>query len=955
VTRRNQPSHEHPPQREPGSTAEALLDVIDGLVRELHPRGADRIRPELDSTLDEDLRLDSLARVELISRLEQRFDVSLPRDVFADADSPRGLLDAVMQARERRKAHDSLRRVELPQSPVGSLPRGAETLVEVLQWHCDHGPERLHLRVIDGDRELAALTHAGLRRESERIAAGLQAIGVQPGDCVAIMLPTGVDYFHSFYGILLAGAIPVPIYPPVRRSQIGEHLQRHSGILRNCNAAVLITMPEAGAVARLLKSRLEDLRFLLTVPDLRARGGAYVPVQVGPDDIAFIQYTSGSTGNPKGVVLTHANLLANIRVMGEAVHAGSEDVFVSWLPLYHDMGLIGAWLGSLYHAATLVVMSPLAFIARPRRWLQTIHRYRATISASPNFGYELCLKHLTDRDLDGLDLGSWRLAFNGAEQVSPETIERFTDRFSKAGFRAEAMKPVYGLAESSVGLAFPALDEPPSIDTIDRAIFSRDGRAVPAAAGNGNVLRFVSSGRPLRGHELRIVDEQDREVPERHEGALQFKGPSATAGYFRDAAATAGLFHGDWLDSGDLAYLAEGNVHVTGRRKDIIIRGGRNLYPHELEEAIGELPGIRKGCVAAVGARDERTGTERLVVLAETRESGSGEREALRARAAARVNDLTGMPPDEVVLVAPHTVLKTSSGKIRRSACRELYERGALDREPTEMAAWKQLALTARLSVAPIYRRARRWLANHCFTAWAWFVYGVLAVLAAMAVAAVPGFHRRWKVLRALARALAMGTATRILVTGSENLPPASQPCVLVANHASYLDGYVLVATVPRAFSFVAKAELAANAMIDRLLRRMHVEYVERSDTEQVLQDAQRIADTARQRQSVLFFPEGTFTRAPGIRSFHLGAFVTAARAGLPVVPVAIRGTRSMLRSGSWFPRRGQIAVTIGAPVQPEVSPEADQSAIWQAALVLRSQAREHVVHYSGEPDLSQD
>jgi len=933
------------------NTAGELLRLIRELVRELHPRKAGRLSPHLDSSLDTDLGLDSLARVELIARLEQSFNIALPQQVFADAETPGDLLRAITTAQGRKAITTYTPRVELPEEQVEDLPHQAQTLIEVLQWHVRQNPQRLHLRLSDGDQELASLTYIELWQGAETVAAGLQQTGVQPGDSIAIMLPTSIDYFYSFYGILMAGAIPVPIYPPVRRSQIGEHLQRHSGILHNCEASLLITLPEAKNVARLLKSRVERLREIVTVQDLESRRGRYLAPAIGPDDIAFLQYTSGSTGNPKGVVLTHANLLANIRVMGETVQANSRDVFVSWLPLYHDMGLIGAWLGSLYFAVVLVVMSPLAFLTRPQRWLWTIHHYRATLSASPNFGYELCLKRINDEDIKGLDLTSWRLAFNGAEQVSPNTLLRFSQRFAPAGFRAEAMLPVYGLAESSVGLAFPPLNREPRIDCVERDVFTREGRAIAAAQEDENTLCFVSSGRPLPGHELRVSDDQNRELPERQEGRLEFRGPSATAGYFRNAEATARLFHQEWLDSGDLAYLADGEIFITGRRKDIIIRGGRNLYPHELEEAIGNVPGIRKGCVAAFGARDLRTGTERLVILAETRDTAAVKQEAIREQAVKVVNDLIGMPPDEVRLVAPHTVLKTSSGKIRRSACRELYERGKL--EKTQWAPWRQLLQSAAHSLLPGWRRSRRWLATHLYAGYVWTMYSLLASIAVLSILVVPGFERRWKTLRGLSRLFAFVTATRVLVTGTENLPPPGQPCVFVANHASYLDGYVVVAAIPRSFSFVAKAELGANAFLDHVLRHMRVEYVKRFEKEQVIKDAQRIARTA-QQQSLFFFPEGTFTRIPGVQNFRLGAFVTAAQVNIPVVPIAIRGTRSILRAQSWFPRHGSITLTIGEPIKLAVTPVTEQTDIWQVALKLRTAAREHIVRYSGEPDLMQ-
>ncbi|HEU0201848.1 MAG TPA: AMP-binding protein [Burkholderiaceae bacterium] len=302
-------------------------------------------------------------------------------------------------------------------------------------------------------------------------------------------------------------------------------------------------MPEAMVVARLLQARVPGLRHVITPQQLaagdtaRTDSDSFTPVLLSGEDIAFIQYTSGSTGSPKGVVLTHANLLPNIRAMQQAVAASPRDVFVGWLPLYHDMGLIGAFLGSLYVGFPLVVMSPLAFLAKPERWLRAIHRYRGTLSAGPNFAYELCLKRIDDAALAGLDLSSWRLAFNSAEAVSPDTVLRFAQRFARYGLRPEAITPVCGLAEAAVGLLFPPLGRGPLIDRIDRETFARAGRAIPAA-GDTNAQRFVACGRPLAGHTIRIVDDAGREVGERIEGRLEFKGPSATQGYFRNPSET---------------------------------------------------------------------------------------------------------------------------------------------------------------------------------------------------------------------------------------------------------------------------------------------------------------------------------------------------------------------------------------------------------------------------------
>jgi len=815
----------------------------------------------------------------------------------------------------------------------------------VLDWHVLTHPQRTHIYLYgDGDTP-QEISYTALRDGARTVAAGLQHHGLRPGQTVAIMLPTGRDYLYSFFGILLGGGIPVPIYPPARPSQLEEHLRRHGGILANARTVALITAAQAKPVARLLKAQVDALQRVLTPGELARSGETFSAPEIRAQDIAFLQYTSGSTGEPKGVILTHANLLANIRAMGEAIQAGATDVFVSWLPLYHDMGLIGAWLGSLYHACPVVLMSPLAFLSHPRRWLWAIHDHRGTLSAAPNFGYEFCLSKIADADLQGLDLGSWRIAFNGAETVSPRTLRHFTQRFARFGFRPEAMAPVYGLAEAAVGLAFPPPGRGPLIDHIQRAPFVSRGQVLPAREPVSETLEFAACGQPLTGYQIRIVDPAGHELPERREGRLQFQGPSTTSGYFRNPDATRRLFDGDWLDSGDLAYVAGADVYLTGRSKDIIIRGGRNIYPYELEEAVGELPGIRKGCVAVFGSPDPDSGTERLILVAETRETDPGAREALAQRVRAITTDLLALAPDDVVLAPPHTVLKTSSGKIRRGAVRELYQRGRLAQG--SRALWWQFARVALASLGPSWRRLRRGLADTGYAAWAQLVFWSLAPPVWLAIAVLPARRWRWAVMRSGARALFRMTRVPLHVTGIENLP-GDQACVLVANHASYLDGVALVAALPRELGFVAKAELGRRLVPRLFLRRIGAEFVERFDRRQGVADARRTAQVLHGGRSLCFFPEGTFERMPGLAPFHMGAFVVAAHSGAPVVPIVIRGTRSVLRSHSWFPHRAPVSIRIGAPIPP-------QSGDWAAAVGLRDAARAAILGRLGEPDLTEE
>jgi len=938
-----------------GETVEVILDIVRQVRTELHPNHGSSTAVTLDSLLERELGFDSLGRVELCARIERAFEVSLPEQTLATAESPRDLLRALRGARPTASLTGAIG----PAAPLPTLapPAQAGTLPEVLDWYVRAAPERAHIHLLTEGGQEEVVSHAALLQGAQAVAAGLREQGLEPGQTVAIMLPTSRDYFHSFFGVLLAGGIPVPIYPPLRPAQIEEHLRRHARILANARVTLLITVAEARPLSRLLRSLVESMRAIVTVPELAARvtpAADETPRKkneallrspchnIGSGDTAMLQYTSGSTGNPKGVILTHANLLANIRAMGAAIKAGSGDVFVSWMPLYHDMGLIGAWLGSLYYAIPLVVMSPLLFLTRPELWLWAIHRHRATLSGAPNFGYELCLRRIEDRHIEGLDLSAWRVAFNGAEPVSPDTLVRFHERFAPYGLRAETQMPVYGLAESSVGLAFPPLGRAPLIDRIQREPFTHARHALPAAADEPHALRFVACGRPLPGHQVRIVDATGFEAGEREEGRLEFKGPSTTSGYFRNPEETRRLFRGDWLDSGDLAYVAGGDIYITGRVKDIVIRAGRNIHPHELEEAVGNIAGIRKGCVAVFGVAAPGTGTERLVVLAETRETNTEAHERLREEINAVASALIGTPPDDVVLAPPHSVLKTSSGKIRRAASREQYERGAIGAGPQPL--WRQFARLGWAALAPQWRRTAHAAGDILYAGYAWIVFWALAPWVWLAVALLPWPPFNRVIIRAAARLLIRLCASPLRVQGLDQSIGGTS--MVVANHASYIDGIVLAAVLPPVFCFVAKRELAGRFVARVFLRRIGAEFVERFDFQRGVEDTRRLTEAARAGRRLIFFPEGTFDRMPGLLPFHLGAFAAAAAADVPVLPVAIRGTRSILRSGQWFPRRGTIRVTIGAPLDP-------QGPDWPAAIKLRDAARAEILKTCGEPDLT--
>ncbi len=928
-----------------GDDETLLLTIVRDLAAELHPAAAPTsVRP--DSLLDAELGIDSLALVELRARVEEVFGITLP-DRVLDSPTPEEWLHAVHSLSGHPRLLEapgrSVRRAKTPEDAVG-WPQHAETLGDVLDWHTNRHPRRVHARLLHTSEDESAyeeITYSSLSADAALVAGGLQDQGLRPGDTVAIMLPTSVDYFAAFLGVVMAGGIPVPIYPPARPAGLDDHLRRQVHILDNALATTLLTVPEARLVARLVRPQVPSLRSVLSVDDLRSLGIS-TPARPAArtDDTVLIQYTSGSTGNPKGVVLAHRHVLANIRAMGEAMAATPQDVVASWLPLYHDMGLIGSWLASLYFGFELVVMAPTAFLARPVRWLRAIDAYGATLSPSPNFGYELCLRHVSNDELGSVDLSSWRMAFNGAEPISPETIRRFAERFGPHGFRPEAMTPVYGLAEAGVGLTFPPLDRGPVIDTVNRRSFVGSGRAQPADVGAPNPLRFVACGRPLPGYQVRVVDASGKEQAQRREGRIEFTGPSATPGYFRNEAASRALRRGEWVDTGDLGYMAEGDLYLTGRSKDIIIRAGRNLHPDELEAAVGTLPGTRQGCVAVFASADTRLGTERLVVLAESRLEDPEALTELRRRITALTVDLLGTPPDDVVVAPPGTVLKTSSGKIRRAACRQIYEAGDIGRRAGP-ARW-QIVRFALRGAGPQIRRADQTLGGLLFAAYAWIVTLVMGVPVWLLVVSMPTLRLRWAALRGAGRLLCRLCGLRLAVSGTV---PLLGPYVVVANHASFVDGLVLVLCLPTPVALVAGGELATQRVAGPFLRKLGCEFVDQEHPRQRSVDASRITDALRGGRSFAFFPEGSLDRTAGLRSFRLGAFAAAVDSGVPIVPVGIRGSRDIVRPGGRFPRRGALDVAIGDPLL-------GSGTGWSAVLELRDRARAAVLALSGEPEM---
>jgi acyl carrier protein len=920
--------------------ANRLLGVVAAVAREARPHVQAYVG--LDSSLERDLGLDSLARVELVLRLEREFAASLPEQALASSETPRDLLRFLLASAGQAPQAADRSVASLVQSAGLRPPEQAQTLIEALEYHVERQPERLSVFLYEEHKEIP-LAYGDLWQGAKRYAAGLAEQGVGPGQTVAIMLPTCKEYLFCFYGVLLTGGIPVPLYPPARLATIEDHMTRHVGVLKSAGACLMVTIPQAKPLAWLLRAQVESLRAVMVPDDFPESAQSFAPVRGRGGHIGFLQYTSGSTGSPKGVVLTHENLLANVRAMGKAARATHEDVYVSWLPLYHDMGLIGGCFATMYHGFPVVLMSPLAFLSHPSSWLRAIHRHRGTISGGPNFSYELCLRRIPEHEVEGLDLSSWRFLYNGAEPVSPETMAAFEERFGKHGVRKNSMSPVYGLAEASVGLTFTPPGGPWQVDLIDRDAFARTGQAVHAQPGDPAPLKIVACGRVLPDHDMRVVDAAGLELPDRSEGQLQFRGPSATTGYYRNPEATKGLFSGEWVNTGDRAYLSEGMVYITGREKDIIIRGGRNISPYELEEAIGSLPRIRRGCVAVFGSMDRASGTERVVVLAETRQPDSALDDDLRHRINELAVSLIGAPVDDIVLAPPHTVPKTSSGKIRRVAARDYYERGPSAVQ--SQAVWWQFLRLGLAGVGPQLRRIWRAVRGLLFAAAAWVVFGLSLLSVFIAALIAPG-RATWTLAGKCMRLFFRVCRIPLTVRGLENLP-AEGPFVIAANHTSYLDGAVLLAALEwRRYAFVAKRELADNFISRTLVRGLGARFVERFEVQRSAEHADELVQAAKSGVSLIVFPEGTLLRHTGLMPFRAGAFQVAAQARIPVVPVALRGVRSVLRDGTWYPRRAPIVVTIGAPIHPEGDD-------WNATVALRDRVRAEILKYCGEPDLA--
>jgi fatty-acyl-CoA synthase len=511
---------------------------------------------------------------------------------------------------------------------------------------------------------------AALHDEAEARAGALAGLGVGPGSHVGLLGPTTREHVTLIQAVWLAGATLVVLPLPMRLASIDEFVAQTRRRIHQADLSLVLVDPEF-------------VSFVVEAPgDPPVRsyadvgGAAPVAPGVDPAALALIQFTSGSTADPKGVMLPHHTVCANLDAIATAAHMDpATDVMVSWLPLYHDMGLVGFLILSMTTGCELVLGAPQDFLASPLRWMQWLSDHGGTATAGPNFAWVLATRALQRvGDDECLDLSRLRIALNGAEPVDAEAVEAFVEAGRRHGLRPGAVFPAFGMAEVVIGATFPEPMTGLRVDAVDARALEQRRRAEPAT-GSAPHRRLVRLGRAVPGLELRIVDDVTGEaLGERQVGELQIRGTSVTPGYYRRDDVAAEPFCDGWLHTGDLAYLVEGELVVCGRSKDVIIVGGRNIFPDDIERAVGAIDGVRAGNVIAFGV-DGRHGKESIVVVAEVR---TDDETLLRKFVAERVREVVGAPAKDIVLVAPSTLPKTSSGKLQRAACREQYLAGSL-------------------------------------------------------------------------------------------------------------------------------------------------------------------------------------------------------------------------------------------------------------------------------------
>jgi fatty-acyl-CoA synthase len=567
------------------------------------------------------------------------------------------------------------------------LDRAVFTVVDALAAAA--GETRAGHTFLRADGTSRSLSFAALNLEARRVGAGLRALGLGAGDRVALVIPDPETFVVTFLGAMTAGLVPVPMYPPPSLSKLDAYASTLEHVLGAAGAALLIAP----------HSQLEMLQDVLRAesPNLRTVDAEAIPraepidFTPAPDDIALLQFTSGSTSAPKGVTITHAQLAANARaIIVDGLKAeGGRDIGVSWLPLYHDMGLIGFVVAPLLTRVPVVFIPTSTFVRRPTVWLKTIHEHRGTITFAPNFAFALATRAIQERHMEGWDLSCLRVAGCGAEPISADVMRAFSEKFGHVGLAKNAIMPAYGMAEATLAVTFGELDHPLRIDRVCASALKQglaEPKPHPEPHGLHSVppldaIELVACGKPLQGFAVEVRDEAGIVVADRVVGEVFVRGPSIAEGYYNQPETTRATFVDGWLRTGDLGYIADGALFVSGRKKDLIIIHGRNYLPQDIESIVGGhdgVDGIRFGQVVAFGRAHPLTGAEALVIVAETARPIT-EHDTIRGAIKARVHESVGLVVDETVFIQRGTLPKTSSGKVRRSETKARLELGTLD------------------------------------------------------------------------------------------------------------------------------------------------------------------------------------------------------------------------------------------------------------------------------------
>ena len=556
-----------------------------------------------------------------------------------------------------------------------------ETVVHALHRAAASATATDGIRFLDRHENALFFDWATLAQRAQMAAGYLHAKGVKRHDRVALILPTCPEFIDAWLGCQLLGAVPVALYPPVRLGRLDEYFQQTATMIGSAQPVCIIS---DARVRRILGRLLPQVELPLGLLKAENLSKETTPIDLGPpqgNDLAMVQFSSGTTVAPKPVALTHRQILANAdAIMDFFPHDdGLQHAGVSWLPLYHDMGLIGCILPALLRPGPLTLIPPEVFLAKPSIWLRAISRFRATLSPAPDFAYGLCTDRIRDEELDGCDLSSWRLAMNGAESVSPARAKAFTDRFSKWGLPAEAMTPVYGLSEASLAVTFSNPKTVMHSEAFEsRALSKGNARILNSENNDAPKVELSSVGRPLRGFEIAIRTSEGTPCDEGVVGQLWVAGPSLMQGYLGE---TQSSVVDGWLKTGDLGFVLNGELYITGRAKDVIVLRGRNHNPQGIEESLLNVEGLRTGCVAAVGTVDSKG--DRLLVFVESRNPTKDTAQ----RCSEAILSKTGLEPDLVMILEPGVLPRTSSGKIRRAETLKRWQQGTLS-SPDKITPW---------------------------------------------------------------------------------------------------------------------------------------------------------------------------------------------------------------------------------------------------------------------------